>query len=268
MLVMDYEGTIWDHLKDLRTLILKVGVVLFIGFLICLVFNQQLINFYLEPLRNATGANIPPHTNPLGPMLFRMQVAAVTAFIVCFPINLVFLWQYINPILRTKERQFLGPYILAFLVLASIGLVYAYFLLLPQSLQILISYVPAGTTILITVDEYMRFVTMIFVATVLAFQTPIAVFTLLIFRLLPKNFFDEKRAEIYFALIILLAAITPTGDLLTLAMIFIPMAILYEGTVLLAKLLLRNVKDEQEELNSDNSQLIIESDYDLADKDK
>jgi sec-independent protein translocase protein TatC len=264
---MDYEGTIWDHLKDLRRLVLKVSIVLFIGFLICLVFNQQLINFYLGPLNQASGANIPPHTNPLGPMLFRMQVAAVTAFIVCFPINLIFLWQYISPILRERERKFLGPYILSFLVLASVGLVYAYFLLLPQSLQILISYVPEGTTILITVDEYMRFVTMIFLATVLAFQTPIAIFTLLIFRLLPKNFFDDKRREVYFALIVFLAAITPTGDLITLAMIFLPMAILYEGTVLLAKLLLRNVKDE-EEPNSDDAQSAIDRDYDLVNKDQ
>jgi len=52
---MDYEGTIWDHLKDLRRLVLKVSIVLFIGFLICLVFSQQLINFYLEPLKQLVG---------------------------------------------------------------------------------------------------------------------------------------------------------------------------------------------------------------------
>ncbi len=244
---MDKEVTIWNHLKDLRSLVIKIFSVLTIGVVIALIFNQQLINFYLEPLSSATGANVPPHTNPLGPMLFRMQVAVITAFIVCFPVIVIFIWQYISPALRDKERRFIGPYILSFFVLASIGLVYAYFMLLPQSLEFLIMYVPEGTNILITVDEYMKFISMIFLASVIIFQTPIVVFTLLISRLLPKNYFDNKRREVYFAIIVFLAAITPTGDLLTLGMIFIPVAILFESSLLVAKFFLRNVKNEQDE---------------------
>ncbi len=243
---MAEEGTIWDHVKDLRNLVIKIAIVLIIGIILSLVFNQQLIDFYLEPMKKA-GINEPPHLSPLGPMVFRLQVAAVTALAGTFPLIVIFFWQYISPVLQVKERRFLGPYILAFLVLAAIGLVYGYFTLLPQSLTFLMGYVPDGTNILITVDEYMSFVTTIFVATVLTFQTPIVVFTLLVSRLIPKNFFDTKRKETYFAIIVVLAIITPTGDILTLGMIALPVIILFEGSLILAKLFLRGGEKQKEE---------------------
>jgi sec-independent protein translocase protein TatC len=240
------EGTIWDHVKDLRNLAIKVGLVLMLGITIGMIFNQQLIDFYLEPMKQAN-VNTPPHISPLGPMFFRLQVAAVTALAGSLPIIVFFLWQYISPILREKEHKFVGPYILSFLVLASIGLVYGYFMLLPQSLTFLMSYVPEGTSVLITVDEYMRFVTTIFVATVLTFQTPIVVFTLLVSRLVPKKFFDNKRKETYFIIIVVLAVITPTGDILTLGMIALPVIILFEASLILAKLFLRGQPNEEVE---------------------
>lgn len=232
------EGTIWEHVKDLRNFLIKVAVVLLIGVTFGLIFNQPLIDFYLEPLRVANG-NVPPHVSPLGPMVFRLQVATTTAVAVSLPIIMIFFWQYISPILKQKERRFIGPYILSFLVLASIGLVYGYFMLLPQSLTFLMLYVPDGTGILITVDEYMRFVSTIFIATVITFQTPIVAFTLLVSGLVPKNFFQEKRRETYFIMIVVLAVITPTGDILTLGMIVLPVIILFEASLLLAKIFLR-----------------------------
>jgi sec-independent protein translocase protein TatC len=241
---MAEEGTIWDHVKDLRNLAIKVGLVLLVGVILGLVFNQQLIDFYLDPMKQA-GIEEPPHLSPLGPMFFRLQVAAVTALAATFPIMIIFLWQYLSPVLRDKERRFVGPYILSFLVLAAIGLVYGYFMLLPQSLTFLMGYVPEGTGILITVDEYMSFVTTIFVATVLTFQTPIVVFSLLISRLVPKYFFDTKRKETYFAIVVVLAIITPTGDILTLGMIALPVILLFEGSLILAKLFLRGKTDEE-----------------------
>jgi len=234
------EKTIWEHIKDLRTYLMwAVGIWLLTSVGISF-FGDQILDFVLRPMN---GQDL-FFNSPQGPMFFLFKVFGFGGLVVSLPIQIWLIWRFVAPAMDQKEQSFGIFYILAVCVLSLIGILYSYYSLVPVSLKFLLQIAPKGTRSMLTVGEYIDFLTMMLVIAVAIFQTPVLVFGLIRTRLVHPSAFVKHRKVVYFGVIVLLTAFLPP-DLFALFMTAIPVILLYEASIFLGKFTLG--KEERKE---------------------
>ena len=234
------EKTIWEHVKDLRTYLMwAVGIWLLTSVGISF-FGDQILDFVLRPMN---GQDL-FFNSPQGPMFFLFKVFGFGGLVVSLPIQIWLIWRFVAPAMDQKEQSFGIFYILAVCVLSLIGILYSYYSLVPVSLKFLLQIAPKGTRSMLTVGEYIDFLTMMLVIAVAIFQTPVLVFGLIRTRLVHPSAFVKHRKVVYFGVIVLLTAFLPP-DLFALFMTAIPVILLYEASIFLGKFTLG--KEERKE---------------------
>lgn len=167
-------------------------------------------------------------TNPLSAFLSQIMVSLSIAFLLTFP---YFLWKiitYLSPALYENEKKAIFKILIPSLFLFTSGSLFAYFLLIPATFKILYAYAPAiGAIPFFSVSE---FVTLIFgIMAVVGIMFLLPVFMVLLTRLgIVENVF-WKRNWRYAILVSLIfsAIVTPDGTGITMAILSVPLFILY-----------------------------------------
>ncbi|NJK71570.1 MAG: preprotein translocase subunit TatC [Thermales bacterium] len=214
----------FDHFIDLKSFLLKVVLSVGVGSIISLIYSNYFISLITNPLKG----RLLHFLSPTDSLFFLIKIHLFFGVLLSSPALLYFLWNYFKPILKIKERIFIHNYIFSGVILSVIGLIYAYFSLLPASLDILLNLSPQGTEIILTANNYIDFVISNLLIVILVFQTPIIVYSLIQSKLVNKKIIQSKRKVIYFSIIVLLAALTPTPDIISLILIIIPILTLFE----------------------------------------
>jgi sec-independent protein translocase protein TatC len=220
-----------DHLEDLRWMLVKVAVTLFIGTAVAFVFRGPLVAVVQHPL------------NLVDPLLIgRLQVFSVTdpifiifevsfyaGIVITFPVLLFYVAQFVLPALNQRERKILLPAIAASFSLFIVGVLFCYFFVLPRTLGFFFGLANSlGWAPNWRVRDYFAFVTQITLAFGLAFELPIVILLLVYFRILTSAFLRRTRPFAMVIVLCLAAAIAPTPDIVTFLSLGLPMCILYE----------------------------------------
>ncbi|MDZ4789001.1 MAG: twin-arginine translocase subunit TatC [Blastochloris sp.] len=230
-----------DHLEDLRWTIIKSVIALALSMGISLFFTDEILRLLEYPLKQAiepTGKKVEDFLimqNMMDPLTITIQTAISAGVILALPFILYFVGQFILPALSKRERNMILPTFTVGLILFLIGVIFCYFLILPQAIQVFIDW---GTsmrrTFLMPQDLYLGFILQMLIAFGLSFELPLVIIILSKLGIVSKKMLREHRRHVIVFIIIFAACVTPTSDPFSLAMLAVPMYLLYEISILCA----------------------------------
>jgi sec-independent protein translocase protein TatC len=234
------EGTLISHLLELRDRIMKAMIAVFICFIPCAIYMNQLFTFVAQPLikKLPEGASLIA-TSVVSPFMVPFKLAFVVAFGLAIPVVLYQVWAFVAPGLYRHERKLAIPLLLSSVVLFYVGAAFAYFLVFPAMLGFFVGTTPAGVRMMTDMGSYLDFVMILLLAFGLAFEVPIATVLLVWTGFVKITTLTKNRGFVLLGIFIVAAFVTPP-DAVSQSFMAVPMYILYEIGILMAKLLLKD----------------------------
>jgi len=241
-----------DHLTELRSRLLKSFIYLFIFFLICYFFAENIYSFLIAPYAEAVKDDDINRrmifTALHETFITYLKVAFFAAFFITSPIILFQIWKFVAPGLYKNEKGALLPYLIATPVLFLFGGVLVYYLIMPLAIKFFLSFETSANInnlpiqLEAKVNEYLSLIMRLIFAFGISFQLPI-----LLSLLARVGFIDSeylrKRRKYVIVIIFTLAAILTPPDPITQIGLGIPLLILYELSILFVKIIEKKKKD-------------------------
>jgi sec-independent protein translocase protein TatC len=235
----DQPQPILQHLEELRWRIVRIAAGILVGAIISLVFSDWIKELIESPILGAC-ADQGCQLQVLGAteqFSVLMRIGLFGGVILGSPVILWQIWGFISPALTTRERTWAVPIIAACVALFALGVVFGYWAL-PRGLEFLLNIFPDVRTDL-RMLEYFSFAMRFMLAFGISFLYPVFLFAAAAAGLVNSRQLAKGRRWAVLIIVIVAAAITPTGDALTLALLSVPLYIFYEITYWLVRLLLR-----------------------------
>jgi sec-independent protein translocase protein TatC len=233
------EMSFFDHLEELRWRIIKAAIGVVIGMIICWIFIDFIMDdIFLRPItvlnRTLSLGQQPMHLQnlkPFGQLFLYMQVAIIGGVILSIPNILYQLWAFIAPGLMPKERKYVRSIVTFSSVCFFIGIVFAYYVMLPAALQFFAGF--GSTTIQnnIAISEYMSFVVSLLLAAGVVFELPMVSWFLSKLGILKPEFMKKYRRHSIVVIFILAAFLTPGTDPVSQILLAVPLLVLYEISI-------------------------------------
>ncbi|MCL4137356.1 UNVERIFIED_CONTAM: hypothetical protein GTU68_066232 [Idotea baltica] len=163
-------------------------------------------------------------------------------FIAAFPFILWEIWKFIKPALYAKERKHAKSFIIISSLLFFFGVLFGYYLITPLSINFLGSYrVAEEVNNNIDLNSYIGLLRASVLAAGLIFEMPIIIYFLAKMGIVTPEFLKKYRKYAIVVLLLLAAIITPP-DVISQFIVAIPMAILYEISIIIASVMARKAK--------------------------
>jgi sec-independent protein translocase protein TatC len=164
-------------------------------------------------------------------------VALMFAFILALPVLLYELYGFLLPAFSPEQRRVTTPLVLAIPLLFVIGVAFGYFVVLPAAVRFFQNFNSGQFNVLVQASQYYHFVAVVLLAMGLVFQVPVAILAATRAGIVtPSQLAHNRRYAILACAVI--AAFIP-GDALTLLLETVPLYLLFEGSVLLARIVER-----------------------------
>jgi sec-independent protein translocase protein TatC len=233
------EGSLLSHLLELRDRLLKSLIATAVIALPCLYFANDIFTWLSAPLREQLpeGTRLIA-TSVVAPFMTPFKLALLAAFFFAMPVILYQAWAFIAPGLYRHERRFALPLFVSSVVLFYAGAAFAYFAVFPVIFGFFVSTTPVGADYLPDITQFMDFAVLLFFAFGLAFEIPVATVLLVRTGLVKHETLAKNRGYVLLGIFIIAAFLTPP-DPVSQTMMALPMYLLYEGGVLLARVLVR-----------------------------
>lgn len=237
---------ITEHLIDLRTHLIKICVAVLLIFLLLVGFSRDLYDFLSDPLvaqlpANSTMIATDITSNFMAPIRLTIFVAAFLAM----PYILYQIWSFVAPGLYKKEKKIAIPVLLSSIVLFYTGIAFAYFVVLKGVLKFFIMFAPQNVLPMTDIDSYLSFSLKLFMVFGLTFEIPVVTLLLILARIVSIESLEDKRRYIIVGCFAVAAIATPP-DGVSMLMLAIPMWLLFELGLFLAKILIK--EDKQPDL--------------------
>lgn len=233
----DTPQSILAHLDELRWRIVRVGTAVLIGSIVAFVFADRIREIIDTPFNQAApGSDF--QTLAAGEQWgVLMRIALFGGVLLASPVILYQVWAFISPALTAVERKWVIPIVSSLVVLFVGGIVFGYWAL-PRGLQFLLGIFPDVETNL-QLGQYYSFALRFLLAFGLAFLYPVFLYAAAAARILSAQKLSSGRRWAIVLIVIGAAAITPTGDALTLFVLSVPLYLMYEATYWLVRLTIK-----------------------------
>jgi sec-independent protein translocase protein TatC len=227
-----------DHLDELRGRLIRSLLALTIACVLGLVAVSQLgiLDLIQLPIRGLVPMESLVYTSPTTPVFITLKLGFIVGLVFAFPFLAWQLWAFLAPALYENERKFAVPAIAFGTVLFMGGIALAYFFVLPFGLKVLLGFYQGDLTPLITIDEYLKFATMLILAFGLVFEVPVLLVFLSMVGIVTAEGLSKYRRHAVVAMACLSAFLTP-ADPFTMVAMMLPLLVLYEGSIIAVKIL-------------------------------
>ncbi len=247
------EMSIIDHLRDLRKFLIHsilailVGAII-VGFNIKYVFdhiifapkNPDFITYrMLCKVSEALCIKKIPITitnmQMTGQFSAHIWTSIVLGIIIAFPYILYELWKFIKPALYEHEKKYGVLFIVVSSILFILGVLFGYFIITPLSVNFFGNYQTSNEiTNMIKLSSYLSMIRSTVLANGIVFELPVIIYFLAKFGLITSDFLKENRKYAIILVLVLAAFITPP-DIISQIIVAIPLIILYEISIYIAK---------------------------------
>ena len=231
------EMSFLDHLEELRWRLIKALFGFLAGVILCGIFADRLVNqVVLRPLQTITPPLTLINTVPYGQITFYMMVVIVAALILSSPWILYQLWKFVEPGLLLKERKYISGIVASTTLCFLTGVAFAYFLMLPYMLQFFATFGTGMVQNMFSISEYISFVLQLILLSGLIFELPMVSYFLARFGIVTPAFMRHYRRHAIVIILVIAAVVTPTTDPVTMTIFALPMFLLYEVSIWVAKI--------------------------------
>lgn len=230
-----------DHLRELRSRIVKSGLALVVGTGLGWYFFQPVLNLLIAPVQAYKVAHPErlidlTYTGLTAAFAQRLSVAIFLGVILSSPIWLYQIWAFIVPGLTKKEKRLSLSFIAAAVPLFLAGCYLAQFSL-PLVVGVLLDFSADGTANLQTLSDYLSFVTRFILAFGFAFLLPVFLVALNLVGILPADRLAKGWRISVFGILVFSAMMMPTPDPFTMFLLAAPLIVLFFVALAICKLL-------------------------------
>lgn len=222
-----------DHLEEFRWRIIKSLAAVIVGAIISFIFIDKIMEILVAPTQKIGGQFTLQVLKVQGMFMVKWGLAFVSGFVLGLPIITYQLWRFIAPGLYGAEIKFTLPIIIFTYVAFLCGILFAYFILIPFSLNFFTSMGYGDVQNNISINYYFSFITWLMVGAGIIFEMPIVSFILSSVGILTPEFLRKYRRQAVVTIMILSAFITPPDPVSMIIMTF-PLIILYEFSILVS----------------------------------
>jgi len=235
--IQEKEMSFLDHLEELRWRIIKA----LIGVILAAIVVSIFVNFIVENILLAPATKTTPpltiiNIQPFGQFTLYIEVILIGGALLSIPNIIYQFWKFIEPALKPTEKKYISSIVVFSSVCFIAGIVFAYFVILPTSLEFLAKF---GTSVIqnnISIDYYMSFIISLCLAAGVIFELPMVSFFLSKIGILTPEFMRKYRKHSVVIILILAALLTPSPDITSQLLLGIPLLILYEISIIISKL--------------------------------
>ncbi len=225
-----------DHLEELRWRLIKIIIAVFILMMVCFFFSKQLFALLIIPFQTYNPGDNLIYLAPIEGFMVQLKISLVAGIILGLPVIIYQIWTFVAPGLYPKEKKPVPLVILVTILSFSAGAVFAYSLVIPFSLRFLASFqIEEQLVQNLAVSLYMEFVLMIIIVFGIVFELPLISALLARIGLVTAKLLRKIRSYAITVIFILAAILTPP-DFLTQILLGIPLLILYEISIWVARI--------------------------------
>ena len=246
----------WDHLEVLRWALFRsacVLAVIMVGTFIAMpyIFDRFILaptsnDFFTYRLINRIGGGMVTLSPDFDVQIININVASQfmthistsisLAAVIAFPYFIWEIWKFIEPALFEDEVKHLRPAFLGGTVMFYVGCAIGYLLVFPFTFRFLVEYnLSSSITNQINLQSYIDNFTMLILVMGIVFEMPLLAWLLSLMGILRKSFLREHKRHAVVVLLVSAAIITPSGDPFTLMLVFVPLYVLYELSILVVR---------------------------------
>lgn len=234
--------TLVQHLQELRRrLLVSLAALIVITLVVAVLAYHPIFHLLRQPYcdlpvqRRSGGVGCQLiFTHPTDAFFVRLKVSLIAGVLLSAPIWLTQLWGFITPGLHRHERRWAVSFMGASLVLFALGATIAY-LILPKALDVLLGFGGDGVVALLEVTQYLSFITTILMIFGVSFEFPLVIVMLNFAGVLSSARLRSSRRVAIFLLFAFAGIATPTQDPITMLALAVPLCLLYEASVLVAR---------------------------------
>jgi sec-independent protein translocase protein TatC len=224
--------TLVEHLDELRTRIVVCLVVFGVALALCFWQNHLLLEIAARPL--PAGHEKLITFGVTEPFTTTLTVATYGALTLSMPILLYQLYAYVLPAFSSSERRVVTPILLLAPFLFVAGVVFAYFVVMPAAVKFLLNFNDSQFNVQVRARDYYSFFSTTMLAGGLVFELPLAVLAVTRLGIVSVAQLRTNRRYAYL-LIAIVAAALPGVDPISMLIEMVPLLVLYELSILLAR---------------------------------
>jgi len=249
---VDQEQTFLEHLIELRSRLLKACVSVLVVLLFLLPFSRKLYALLAAPLT----AHLPEGSSMIAidvasPFLTPFKLSLLLAFILAIPAVLYQLWAFVAPALYRHEQRLAKPLLYTSVALFYTGCAFAYFVVFPLVFGFFTRVAPDGVAVMTDISKYLDFVITLFLAFGITFEVPIATIILVATGITTVKKLTSWRGYIVVGAFALGMVLTPP-DVISQTLLAVPMWLLFELGLLMARLLVPATDDVEEKTDGED----------------
>lgn len=239
------HGTLIEHMIELRSRLIRAALAILIVFVALFPWSRDWYALLADPMIAALpqgGQMIA--TDVVGVFLVPVKVTLMLAFLIALPVVLWQAWAFIAPGLYQHEKSLVIPLMLASLGLFAAGMAFAYFVVFPSVFVFMAAIAPEGVAWMTDIDKYLSFVLTTFLAFGLTFEVPVVVIVLVRMGVVPLEKLRAWRPYVIVGAFIIGAIFTPP-DIMSQVLLAVPLWLLYELGLLLARFVKPKANEQQ-----------------------
>jgi len=226
------------HLEEFRSRLIKAALAIAVGAVVAFFFNEEILALLAEPYFVAEPDGALAFFRPTEAFSTVMRLSVFGGVILASPVVLYQMWRFAAPALSPKEKRWAYPITIVFAFLFIMGITVGY-VALSRGLSFLLDF--GGDTLqpVIGADFYLKFATRFILAFGIAFEFPVFLFAAAAVGAVTSKQLRSNRRWALLLILIAAALITPSGDPMTLALLAVPLYILFELSILAIRFILR-----------------------------
>ncbi len=231
----ELQETFISHLVELRDRLLRAMVAVIVVFVCLMPWAGEIYDLLARPMMNT----LPEGTHMIAtgvvtPFFVPVKVTMMVSFVLALPFVLYQAWAFIAPGLYAHERRLGLPLVLGSTLLFLLGMAFCYFFVFGTVFKFIAEFAPKSIVPAPDIEQYLSFVMTLFIAFGLTFEVPVAVILLVKAGVVSIAKLREIRPYVIVGAFVIAAIITPP-DVVSQFMLAVPMCLLYEVGILLAK---------------------------------